>query len=159
MKYTFIVNPNSGNAKHDISLDFLKSKFDSSDEIVLKETAYQFHAKELVKEAVAEKSDVIVACGGDGTINEVASALVKTNIPLGIIPAGSGNGLAMNLAIPKDMNKAIDIIKKHAVHSIDVGRVEDKYFLVTLVLGLMQKSSKPMKKTRNVRLRDIWMLQ
>ncbi|WP_413533418.1 diacylglycerol/lipid kinase family protein [Empedobacter brevis] len=136
MKYTFIVNPNSGNAKHDISLDFLKSKFDSSDEIVLKETAYQFHAKKLVEEAIAEKSDVIVACGGDGTINEVASALVKKNIRLGIIPAGSGNGLASNLNIPKDINKAIDIIKTNAEHTIDVGRVEDKYFFSNLGFGI-----------------------
>lgn len=136
MKYTFIVNPNSGNAKHDISLDFLQSKFDSSDEIVLKETAYQFHAKELVKEAIAENSDVIVACGGDGTINEVASALVKKNIPLGIIPAGSGNGLATNLNIPKDANKAIEIIKSNAAHTIDVGRVEDKYFFSNLGFGI-----------------------
>ena len=136
MKYTFIVNPNSGNAKHDISLDFLQSKFDSSDEIVLKETVYQFHAKELVKEAIAENSDVIVACGGDGTINEVASALVKKNIPLGIIPAGSGNGLATNLNIPKDINKAIEIIKNHIVHTIDVGRVEDNYFFSNLGFGI-----------------------
>ncbi|WP_291059849.1 MULTISPECIES: diacylglycerol/lipid kinase family protein [unclassified Empedobacter] len=136
MKYTFIVNPNSGNGKHDISLDFLQSKFDSSDEIVLKETAYQFHAKELVKEAIAENSDVIVACGGDGTINEVASALVKKNIPLGIIPAGSGNGLATNLNIPKDPNKAIEIIKSNAIHKIDVGRVEDKYFFSNLGFGI-----------------------
>ena len=55
MRYTFIVNPNSGNAKHDISIDFLQSKFDASDQIVLKKTAYQFHAKELVQEAIAEK--------------------------------------------------------------------------------------------------------
>ena len=136
MKYIFIVNPNSGNAKHDIQLDFLQSKFSSSDEISVKETAYQFHAKELANEAIAEKADVIVACGGDGTINEVASAMVNTKIPLGIIPAGSGNGLASNLAIPKDINKAIEIILKHNVHTIDVGRVEDKYFFSNLGFGI-----------------------
>ncbi len=136
MKYIFIVNPNSGNAKHDIQLDFLQSKFSSSDEISVKETAYQFHAKELVNEAIAEKADVIVACGGDGTINEVASAMVNTKIPLGIIPTGSGNGLASNLAIPKDINKAIEIILKHNVHTIDVGRVEDKYFFSNLGFGI-----------------------
>ena len=136
MRYTFIVNPNSGNAKHDISIDFLQSKFDASDQIVLKKTAYQFHAKELVQEAIAEKSDVIVACGGDGTINEVASAMVNTNIALGIIPAGSGNGLASNLNIPKDINKAIEIIKTNSVHTIDVGRVEDNYFFSNLGFGI-----------------------
>ncbi|SHL20981.1 lipid kinase, YegS/Rv2252/BmrU family [Chishuiella changwenlii] len=136
MKYIFIVNPNSGNAKHEISLSFLQSMFSSEDEIVLKITIYQFHAKELVQEAINENADVIVACGGDGTINEVASALVNKNIPLGIIPAGSGNGLAANLNIPKDINKAIHIIKNNSIRTIDVGRVEDNYFFSNLGFGI-----------------------
>lgn len=136
MKYFFIVNPNSGNAKHEISIQFLQSKFSPKDEIILKETAYQFHAKELVQEAIAQNADVVVACGGDGTINEVASALVHTTIHFGIIPAGSGNGLAANLGIPKDINKAIEIIKNSAVRTIDVGRVEDKYFFSNLGFGI-----------------------
>lgn len=136
MKYFFIVNPNSGNAKHEISIQFLQSKFSPKNEIILKETAYQFHAKELVQEAIAQNADVVVACGGDGTINEVASALVHTTIHFGIIPAGSGNGLAANLGIPKDINKAIEIIKNSAVRTIDVGRVEDKYFFSNLGFGI-----------------------
>lgn len=136
MKYFFIVNPNSGNAKHEISIQFLQSKFSPKNEIILKETAYQFHAKELVQEAIAQNADVVVACGGDGTINEVASALVHTAIHFGIIPAGSGNGLAANLGIPKDINKAIEIIKNSAVRTIDVGRVEDKYFFSNLGFGI-----------------------
>ena len=136
MKYIFIVNPNSGNAKHEITLDFLQSKFEPNDEIVLKETKYQFHAKELVKEAILEHADIVVACGGDGTINEVASALVNTKIPLGIIPAGSGNGLASNLAIPKDIDKAIEIIRTKEIKTIDAGRVEDNYFFSNLGFGI-----------------------
>lgn len=136
MKYFFIVNPNSGNAKHEISIQFLQSKFSPKNEIILKETAYQFHAKELVQEAIAQNADVVVACGGDGTINEVASALVHTTIHFGIIPAGSGNGLAANLGIPKDINKAIEIIKNSAVRTMDVGRVEDKYFFSNLGFGI-----------------------
>jgi len=136
MKYIFIVNPNSGSAKHEITLDFLQANFHASDEIIVKETQFQFHAKQLVAEAIEENADVIVACGGDGTINEVANALVNTKIALGIIPAGSGNGLASNLAIPKDINKAIEIIKKNTVHTIDVGRVEDKYFFSNLGFGI-----------------------
>ena len=136
MKYVFIVNPNSGSANHEIKLDYLQSKFDPNDELIIKETKYQFHAKELVVEALNEHADVIVACGGDGTINEVASALVKKNIPLGIIPAGSGNGLATNLGIPKDIDKAIEIIKSNNIHTIDVGRVEDNYFFSNVGFGI-----------------------
>ena len=58
------------------------------------------------------------------------------NIALGIIPAGSGNGLATNLNIPKDINKAIEIIKTNSVHTIDVGRVEDNYFFSNLGFGI-----------------------
>ena len=136
MKYIFIVNPHSGNANHIISPAVLQAKFNPSDEIIVKETHYQFHAKELVKEAIAENADIIVACGGDGTINEVASALVHTGIPLGIIPAGSGNGLAMNKKKKKNVSNAIEIIKKHSIHTIDVGRVEDKYFFSNLGFGI-----------------------
>jgi len=56
----------------------------------------------LTQESIKEGANIIVACGGDGTINEVASSLVGTDIKLGIIPLGSGNGLASNLNIPKN---------------------------------------------------------
>ncbi|MGC1205225.1 MAG: diacylglycerol kinase family protein, partial [Flavobacteriaceae bacterium] len=82
-----------------------------------------------------QQADIIIACGGDGTINEVASTLVDTNIPLGIIPVGSGNGLASNLGIPKNIRKALHIIKNRKISKIDVGCVNYKYFFSNTGFG------------------------
>jgi len=93
------------------------------------------HAKELTKAAVARGADLVMAWGGDGTINEVASALVFGDVPLGIIPAGSGNGLARQLGIGTHPADAI----RHAIGAkarrIDVGEVDDRYFVNVAGVG------------------------
>lgn len=133
----FIVNPISGNGKHDISGTFLRNHFPRDQfKIEVDYTKYKQHAIELTKKTIAKQPDVIVACGGDGTINEVASCLVETTIQLGIIPVGSGNGLASNLSIPRDIQKAIEIIRKGNTTSIDVGKVNDKYFFSNMGIGI-----------------------
>ena len=67
----------------------------------------------LAQESIKEDAHIIVACGGDGTINEIASCLINTPVILGIIPIGSGNGLASNLQIPKNIDKAIISVHCH----------------------------------------------
>lgn len=136
MKIDFIINPNSGKGKHQIRLEDLQNFLGSNYRITTHFTAYQYHAKELVLKALENKPDMIVACGGDGTINEVASALVGKEIPLGVIPCGSGNGLATNLGIPKDPKKALEIIKNFNVQSIDVGKVGEEFFFSNLGFGI-----------------------
>ena len=89
---------------------------------------YKSHAIELSKKAVEQKAAVIVACGGDGTINEVAQAMIHSKIPLGIIPMGSGNGLARHLKIPLNYSKAIQNILIKKTTPFDVGKVNDNYF-------------------------------
>ena len=69
------------------------------------------HARELTKAAVARGARLVMAWGGDGTINEVASALTFGEVPLGIVPAGSGNGLARQLGISRNPADAI----RHAI--------------------------------------------
>ena len=86
--------------------------------------------------AVLKNPDCIIACGGDGTINEVASSLVNSNIKLGIIPVGSGNGLASNLKIPKKIAEAISIIKAGISSKIDVGKVNSQYFFSNMGIGI-----------------------
>jgi diacylglycerol kinase (ATP) len=76
------------------------------------------HAREMAKE-MADDYELIVAVGGDGTVNEVASSLVSTNTVLGIIPCGSGNGLSRFLGIPMDIEKAIKTINTGLVQTID----------------------------------------
>lgn len=90
----------------------------------------------LTKNAILNKPDSIVACGGDGTINEVASCLINTKIKLGIIPVGSGNGLASNLKIPKEIEKASEIIRSGISQAIDVGQVNEHYFFSNMGIGI-----------------------
>jgi diacylglycerol kinase family enzyme len=74
-------------------------------------TEHVNHASKLTQQAVTEGAEKIIAIGGDGTINEVASALLYSSIPLGIIPMGSGNGLARHIGIPLSFKKALYKLK------------------------------------------------
>lgn len=138
MKYIhFIVNPISGKGKHKIEKKDLEQFFPSDAyQVIVDYSEYKKHAIELTQKAVSQKPDIIVACGGDGTIHEVASGLVNTDIALGILPVGSGNGLASNLSIPKDFKKAVDIIKKGERSAIDVGMINKHYFFSNMGIGI-----------------------
>jgi len=132
----FIVNPLAGNGKSHMTKEFLEPHFvNSVHELTIKHSAYKKHATQLTLDSISEKADVIVACGGDGTINEVASCLIGTAIPLGIIPLGSGNGLASNLHIPKNLMKALAIIRNRKTIKIDVGQINDRHFFSNMGIG------------------------
>ncbi len=119
-KLLFVLNPISG----DIEKEELEEELDS----ICQECAYQLmvyrttgendkaHIKELLEK---EKFDAVYAIGGDGTVNLVASVLIGTDVPLGIIPLGSGNGLSKDLGIPQDTEEALQLIKTHVVRNID----------------------------------------
>ena len=153
MKYLhFIVNPISGKGNHMIDEVLLKNYFPIDQyKIVLAFTEYTQPADELAPKAVLQQPDCIIACGGDGTINEVASAIVRTDIKLGIIPVGSGNGLASNLKIPRNIEKAIAIIKNEQSTSIDAGQINEHYFFSNMGLGIdamiIDKYEKSKKRT------------
>lgn len=138
MKYIhFIINPISGDGKHNLSRTVLEKYFSEKEyKIAVDYSNHKHHAIMLTNNAVAKCPDYIVACGGDGTINEVASCLVNTQIKLGIIPIGSGNGLASNLSIPKSLEKATEIIRKGKTQFIDVGKVNDHYFFSNVGVGI-----------------------
>lgn len=132
----FIINPISGGVSKtslpnliyqelDKLLFFPKIEF----------TEYPGHAKELALQAIENKTDIVVAVGGDGTINEIASVLVNSEVALGIIPKGSGNGLARHLGIPLDSKKAIACLNTAQVKRIDVGQLNDRYFFCTSGIG------------------------
>lgn len=133
----FIINPISGSGKHNLATSYLMQHFPAEEfKMEASYTKHKNHAVDLTKEAIKQNPDYIVACGGDGTINEVASCLIGTKIILGIIPVGSGNGLASNLNIPRDFKKAIDIIKKGETSFMDVGKVNDNYFFSNMGIGI-----------------------
>jgi YegS/Rv2252/BmrU family lipid kinase len=87
------------------------------------------HARELAAEAAAQGHEVVIACGGDGTINEVAWGLLDTNATLGILPAGSGNGLARTLGIPRRPRIALLVLAQSLPRPMDVGFVNGKPFV------------------------------
>lgn len=135
-KILFIVNPISGtsnkkNIVQQIDKYLDKEKFDHN--IVY--TEYAGHATELALEAAESGVDVVVAVGGDGTINEVARSVVQTSAALGIIPCGSGNGLARHLQIPLNVKRDIDIINACNISNLDYGKINDKPFFCTCGVG------------------------
>jgi diacylglycerol kinase (ATP) len=98
-------------------------------------TMYPRHAYKLVYELAGEGYTIIVAVGGDGTVNEVAGAVTELGITLGIIPAGSGNGLARHLGISTNLVKAIGCLNNHKTKKIDVGKINDDWFFCTSGVG------------------------
>ena len=132
----FILNPVSGShGKEDVpgiideTLD--KDIFDCQ----IRLTEYAGHAAEIARECVAENIDVVVAVGGDGTVNEVARSLAHSDTALGIIPCGSGNGLARHLCIPMDIRKASGIINRCKIEPLDYGIINDMPFFCTCGMG------------------------
>ena len=102
-KIVFVVNPKSGTQSKKAILKWIDERMDPSvyDYSIVK-TEYAGHATQIAASAVENKADMVVAIGGDGTINEIARSLVHSETALGIIPCGSGNGLARHLRIPMD---------------------------------------------------------
>ena len=93
------------------------------------------HARVLARRAVDDGADVVVAWGGDGTINEVASALVYSRGTLGIVPVGSGNGLARELGIPRSLEDALTVALSGAIRVIDAGELNGRLFFNAAGVG------------------------
>ena len=91
-------------------------------------TERQGHARELGEAAVAAHASGVIVWGGDGTFNETAGALLNSSIPVGLVPAGSGNGLAAALGVPRDPARAIAVAMDGVPAAIDAGRMAGRYF-------------------------------
>ncbi|MBI4149378.1 diacylglycerol kinase family lipid kinase [Candidatus Woesearchaeota archaeon] len=134
MQLKLIINPRAGNGNgrkllpkilsclkgHDISAYFTKRHGDA------------IHAAR----AAAGKYDLVIAVGGDGTINQVMSALVNTPTPLGVIPIGTTNVFAREFRIPRDIAKSCRIITQMHMRRFDVGAANHHYFLMWAGIGL-----------------------
>lgn len=134
-KALFIINPISGGKKKDGVPDLIHKYLDAGKfkaEIVFSDGVS--HARQIAKEAVG-KFELIVAVGGDGTVNEVASATAGTDTILGIIPFGSGNGLSRFLGISMDTVKAIQLLNTGKVEAIDSAKLNGKSFFNMAGMG------------------------
>lgn len=130
LKIRFIVNPISGRSHRNELPSLVErvlnlERFDYD----FKVTEYAGHACVLAEEAVHSHYDIVVAVGGDGTINEVGTQLIGTDIALAVIPCGSGNGLSRCLNIPLDPVKALELINRMAVCLIDTVAVNGISFI------------------------------
>lgn len=138
--YLFIVNPKSGNSSErefSALLRLIDNEMKSaglvSQSVV---TESRGHANEIARTAVKNSNwAAVVAVGGDGTVNEVARALLHTNIPLGIIPSGSGNGLARHLHIPMNLRSALHRLTEGSLIRIDSAQINDTPFFCTSGIG------------------------
>ena len=135
-KIVFIVNPISGTQNKRYILKLLPEKLNSElfDWHIAK-TEYAGHATLLAKEYSTQDYHAIIAIGGDGTVNEIARSLVHTNVALGIIPCGSGNGLARHLHIPMDPVGAIKVINRFIAKDVDYGKINEIPFFCTCGVG------------------------
>ena len=147
----FIINPVSGGkSKHNLE-GLIKSAFSAENfDISINYTTSAGHATKLSKEAVSKKTDIVVAVGGDGTLNEVGKELVHTPSVLAIIPLGSGNGLARHLKIPLNAKKALEVIKNGQTKTIDTALVNEERFVSIAGVGFDALIAKEFaqKKTR-----------
>ena len=132
----FIVNPISGTKAKNRVAKLIRELLDLQQfapTVVV--TEYAGHATQLAQQFAMEDYYAVVAVGGDGTINEVASGLIGTNTALGIVPNGSGNGFARHLDISTRMNRAIEMLNNSEVINVDYGLVNDQPFFSTCGVG------------------------
>lgn len=135
-KIRFIVNPGSGimpkfNLETNVKELFKSPAFEL--EYMLSE--YPGHPAILARDAVEKGYDIVVAAGGDGTVSEIASVLAGTNVKMGIVPGGSGNGIATKLGIPRSQLTALNIILKQQIKEIDAPQVNGKHFFSQCAQG------------------------
>ncbi len=132
----FIINPISGTKQKKRlpkQIDQLLDKQQWAADIVM--TEYKGHATELAAQYAKLGFDAVVAVGGDGTVNEVATGLRHTGTALGIIPIGSGNGFARHLEIPLRINRAIELINRSEAITADYGMLNEQPFFCTCGTG------------------------
>ncbi|MBI3519504.1 MAG: diacylglycerol kinase family lipid kinase [Bacteroidetes bacterium] len=134
-KVAFVINPNAGVKKKIDIIEFIKTHFPKTipyDFIVWKNK----DDFESVKQQILQGNyDIVVACGGDGTVNQVASVVAHTEMALGIFPLGSGNGLARSNRIPLDLKQALRLIEQGHIKKIDGALINGYPFFCTAGVG------------------------
>lgn len=136
-RIAFIINPISGTSQKEAVIEYLKEKFTSQKgyEATYYLTKGPGDAYVASKKFSEEGYDTVVAVGGDGTVNQVAKGLLYSEAKLGIIPLGSGNGLARHLKIPLSYYGAVEVILGGKYDTIDAGKINDEIFFCTAGLG------------------------
>lgn len=135
-RVTVIINPIAGVRPKHVIPGIVREVLPSDVfDVDIRFTEYAGHASEIAKEAVRNGDDSVVAIGGDGTINETAKSLIGSSTALGIVPMGSGNGLARHIQIPLELSRALEVVRIGHREMIDFGDVNGHIFFCTAGIG------------------------
>lgn len=139
-KWFFIANATAGRGKTGRKISkLIHSLNEHKFEFEIELTKTPLHATELAKNAIENGFAKIVVVGGDGTLNETVNGIMQSGkqseITLGLIPEGGGNDFALNFKLSNQIDKAIDMLKKMKTVSIDIGKIEDFFFINALGFG------------------------
>jgi lipid kinase, YegS/Rv2252/BmrU family len=153
-KICFIVNPFSGiGRKKQLEPKLQKFLDHKQFDYSIKYTEAPGHATQIAEEAIQQGFDIIAAVGGDGSINEVAQALVGTDKVLAILPAGSGNGFAMHLGLGRNIERAIKILNSGEIITIDSCTLNDRPYFNLAGVGFDAHIA---YKIKGSKLRGLW---
>ena len=145
----FIINPKSGvDRKKAISRIIEISLNRDMYSFEIQYTRYEKHGIELAEKAAQQGAYAVVVVGGDGSVNDAIHGLVHQDVIMGVIPKGSGNGLARTLGIPLSVKKAIHIINRGNIHEVDVAYANEHIFLSNAGVGFDALVIKKFKKTK-----------
>lgn len=143
----FIVNSRIGEKKIFQLNEAIKQNVNLPVEIYY--TQFGGHATELAKQAIDKKTSIIVAVGGDGTVNEIIQLVAKSESALAIVPTGSGNGLARHCQIPLEIEQAVKLITSGRPEKIDLGKANDIYFISNAGVGFDAIVCQAIKETKS----------
>jgi diacylglycerol kinase (ATP) len=130
-----IFNPRAGRAI--TGLDEIRSRLcPHGYEVDFKATAYPLHAVELARQGSADDADLVIAAGGDGTVNEVACGLALSSVPLAVLPCGTSNVLAKELRLPRRILDVVDMIPHLQPMRIALGKGGGRYFVMMAGVGI-----------------------
>lgn len=144
----FIINPVSGPWKDKNNVINAIKNSTPKFEYDVYETKARGDATEKARKAVENGYRTIVAVGGDGTVNEVVTGILNSDATLGIIPRGSGNGLARALKIPFNTRAALNVVRKKSIKKIDVGQAAHRNFCAVAGIGFDARVSEAFDKSK-----------
>lgn len=157
-----VLNPMAGSCTADDVRNALGQQLGQQLELDIYETTGdpEEHIAKLVREAVDNGCDLVIAAGGDGTVSDVAEGLIGSDVPLGIVPVGTANVFARELNLPMTLDEACALLAgQHATTSVDAMKVGEQYFVLQIGIGLdslMIRDTERQAKRRFGRAAYIW---
>ncbi len=145
---SIILNPNAGTAANKEAIDEAFGRYPD-----VQHRLYNYEGsgdlETAAERALEEGADIIVAAGGDGTMNAVAGIAAHSGVPLGLLPMGTLNHLAKDLGVPLDINNAVSVICEGKTEKIDIGEVNGLYFVNNISLGFYPKAVRIRERLKN----------